>query len=130
LVHCVPGFLSQLAGPPIVPLAICGPAVLWIMGKLTRAPDRLAVAPSLVAHAPKVALPFYYSPAWRALVAAIKRARGAWCEKCGAGGRLYADHIVEIRDGGALLDESNVQLLCHGCHQRKTARAKAARSGV
>ncbi len=36
------------------------------------------------------------------------------------GARLEVDHIVEIRDGGAEFDLSNVRTLCHGCHVAKT----------
>lgn len=31
-----------------------------------------------------------------------------------------ADHVVPIADGGARLDEANLQPLCKGCHSRKT----------
>ena len=37
------------------------------------------------------------------------------------------DHITEVADGGAFLDEGNVQALCHEHHERKTAIAAAAR---
>jgi hypothetical protein len=37
------------------------------------------------------------------------------------------DHIVEIADGGAFLDEGNVQALCREHHERKTAIAAANR---
>ena len=37
------------------------------------------------------------------------------------------DHIVEIADGGAFLDEGNVQALCRLHHERKTAIASAMR---
>lgn len=30
------------------------------------------------------------------------------------------DHIVPIKKGGAELDESNLQPLCHSCHNKKT----------
>ena len=30
------------------------------------------------------------------------------------------DHIVPIADGGAPLDQANLQSLCHECHSRKT----------
>jgi hypothetical protein len=41
--------------------------------------------------------------------------------------RIFGDHIVERKDGGAYLDEDNVQLLCGSCHTAKTAQARAAR---
>lgn len=67
--------------------------------------------------------------AWRKQV--LDRAR--WrCEDCGAqGGRggvtLYADHVVERRDGGALLDVANGRCLCASCHTKKTVAARARR---
>ena len=61
--------------------------------------------------------------------AVIARAGGA-CQACGATNtRLYADHIQELRDGGAATDLANGQALCASCHTRKTARARAARQG-
>lgn len=73
---------------------------------------------------------FYRSPAWRRLVARLIAERGRACERCDCrDGRIVGDHIVELRDGGARLDPENVRLLCHRCHERKTAAARAARLG-
>jgi 5-methylcytosine-specific restriction enzyme A len=98
-----------------------------------RMPQRLvARAPRIVAP-PKKAHYWYRSPEWRALVARLKALRGPFCVRCGAGGRgvrIIGDHIRELKDGGALLDPMNVQLLCAPCHARKTAAAKAARAGL
>lgn len=77
---------------------------------------------------PKTALPFYQTPEWRRLAARIKRERGPRCEVCGSGHRVIADHIVELSDGGAPLDPSNVQLLCQAHHNRKTEQARARRA--
>ena len=80
---------------------------------------------------PKRADGFYQSPEWRSLLADIKAKRGNWCEDCGADGskvRLFGDHVIEIRDGGAPLDESNVRLRCGKCHARKTAAVRAERA--
>jgi 5-methylcytosine-specific restriction protein A len=66
---------------------------------------------------------------WR--LAVLKR-DGFACVKCGATGRgvrLIADHIVEIEDGGALLDPANGQTLCLACSNRKTAASRGARLG-
>ena len=82
----------------------------------------------------KRADPFYLSPEWRALMASIIRQRGRICEDPDhdpasprSGIRLFGDHVIEIKDGGARLDPRNVMLRCGTCHSRKTAKARAAR---
>lgn len=84
---------------------------------------------------PKEAKPFYLSLEWKTLMRQIIKVRGRRCEdpeheiaKPRQDVRLYGDHIVEIEDGGAKLDPSNVMLRCAPCHGRKTAAARAARS--
>lgn len=79
---------------------------------------------------PKKTDRFYLSPEWKALVREIKRERGAFCQRCGAAGRIIGDHIKERRDGGAELDRRNVELMCLPCHNKKTARVKAVRVGL
>jgi 5-methylcytosine-specific restriction protein A len=83
---------------------------------------------------PKTVLPVYTSPEWRALIASIIRVRGRRCEdpRCqshnrAAGQRVYGDHIVELQDGGALLDPANVLLRCAPCHGKKTAAERNKR---
>ena len=53
------------------------------------------------------------------------------CRRCAAQGRVTAadlvDHIVPIADGGAVLDEENLQSLCRRCHDAKTAEDLARR---
>jgi 5-methylcytosine-specific restriction protein A len=62
---------------------------------------------------------------WREAV--IARAGGR-CQDCGRiGVRLFADHVDELRDGGAAFDVSTGRARCGSCHSRKTARARAAR---
>lgn len=63
---------------------------------------------------------FYLSQPWRELRAKIINERGPHCEKCSATGKVIADHIVELKDGGAYLDKRNIQLLCPQCHAKKT----------
>jgi 5-methylcytosine-specific restriction enzyme A len=41
--------------------------------------------------------------------------------------RMYADHIVELRDGGSVLDLNNGQCLCHTHHERKTIAERVKR---
>lgn len=79
---------------------------------------------------------FYLSREWRALMDGIIARRGRICEdpehdaaRPRAGGRVFGDHIIEIRDGGARLDERNVMLRCGSCHSRKTAAERARRMG-
>lgn len=99
------------------------------MARLSRLPGRLQSAPQRIAPAPKVALPFYQSPEWRALVALLKRERGCRCAKCQASGvRIFADHVVELKDGGAALDPNNIMLLCGRCHAVKTAAERKRRA--
>jgi hypothetical protein len=65
--------------------------------------------------------------AWRTLV--ISRANGM-CQWPGCNAReprMFADHIIEIRDGGAKTDPLNGQCLCGKHHAIKTQRAKLDR---
>jgi hypothetical protein len=99
------------------------------MATLTNLRPRLAALDTRIAkHPPKTADPFYLSPEWRALMHAIISERGRRCQECGRTGcRLFGDHVVELKDGGAPLDPRNVLLRCGACHTRKTAAARAAR---
>lgn len=72
----------------------------------------------------------YRTAAHQTWAKAVKRRDGYTCQSCGANGEgvsLIADHIREIRDGGAPLDMDNGQTLCAACHARKTRAAKLAR---
>ncbi len=107
--------------------------------KIHKRAPRLATADTrAIRRDAKVALPFYSSPEWRALMKALIAKRGRRCEKtacrraCDSDGhavRIFGDHIIELRDGGAPLDPDNVMLLCGACHARKTADARAIRAG-
>lgn len=98
------------------------------MGRLKAVGARVATLAPRVKAPPKRADSFYTSPEWRTLVHDIRVERGAYCAVCGCGGRIFADHIRELKDGGAALDPANVQLLCGLHHQRKTAAVRAARA--
>lgn len=96
--------------------------------EVKRLDTKIAAAPS------KRVDPFYATTAWRALVAAIVAKRGRVCEDphCDgrthrAGMRVFADHVVELRDGGAALDEANILLRCGASHSLKTARERTRR---
>lgn len=99
-----------------------------VMGRLTAAPLGPAMIGARLKLPPKMAERFYSSKEWRQLVARIKRQRGNWCQRCGSKHRVIGDHIIERRDGGADLDEHNVELLCQRCHQCKTADTQLKRA--
>jgi 5-methylcytosine-specific restriction enzyme A len=108
--------------------------VMWRMARLKAAPVLLGTMPRKVSPPVKLAEPFYQSREWRDFAALIKRQRGYLCEGCGKDCKPYpftlkADHIIERRDGGADFDPLNVQCLCQGCHNAKTARARGERWG-
>ncbi len=87
--------------------------------------------------------PFYLTPEWRELCQFLKEERwpmliikqGHCCEDpdCAAdhrlGQRIFFDHVVELRDGGAALDPANVMGRCGSSHTRKTLRERARRMG-
>ena len=82
----------------------------------------------------KRAAPFYLSPEWKALIASIKQKRGAYCQDpqhpVGVPrwkGRMFGDHVIELKDGGAALDERNIMLRCGACHTRKTMQQRGVR---
>ena len=85
---------------------------------------------------PKQADPIYSTPeyqAWRAKV--IARASGR-CQdpRCKSphrrGIRLFADHVIEMRDGGAPFDTTNGLARCGSCHTIKTLEARAKRTAA
>lgn len=100
------------------------------------------VSTSRLTVAPKEADPFYLSTEWRRFIAAVvaeRRTRllarqGHLCEDPGCGAshtptmRIFGDHIVELRDGGAAFDPANVMLRCGSSHSRKTYRERARRA--
>ena len=67
----------------------------------------------------KEADPFYLSKEWRRF-REWYLTQHPFCEECEKEGRLnratLVHHIVEIKDGGALLSEENSQALCRDCH--------------
>jgi len=77
--------------------------------------------------APKETDPFYLSVRWRRF-RAWYLGKHPLCERCEREGRLtpadMVDHIIEIKDGGALTSEDNAESMCWKCHGIKTAEAK------
>ena len=74
---------------------------------------------------------FYSSKDWKATRKAYF-VRNPLCEHCDLNGVLKSgdvvDHIVERRDGGSDHDFSNLQTLCHACHNRKSAEERLWRN--
>ena len=86
----------------------------------------------------KKAESFYLSSEWRTLMDQIIKQRfgdreHARCEdpdcrmKNRIGIRIFGDHIIERKDGGAALDPRNVLCRCGSCHTRKTGEQRAER---
>lgn len=75
--------------------------------------------------------PYYQSQEHKKWRSAVLRRAGFKCERCGRDdGRLYADHIVEIKDGGSPTELSNGQALCASCHTLKTNVEREKRYGL
>lgn len=53
---------------------------------------------------------------------------GQRCTKAAPDHRLFADHIVERKDGGAKLDPANGRCLCGSHHTQKTLAARLKRA--
>ncbi|MFL1873740.1 HNH endonuclease [Hansschlegelia beijingensis] len=78
------------------------------------------------------------TPEHKAWALEVKRRAGWRCEwvengercKVAAPARLFADHTVERRDGGARLDPKNGRCLCGRHHSLKTASERGKRMGL
>jgi 5-methylcytosine-specific restriction enzyme A len=91
----------------------------------------LAVMDTSIAKVPpKQVDRHYHTPEHRVWSAAVIKRAGGVCQGPGCGRsevRLFADHIVELQDGGAPFDPANGQALCGSCHSRKTAQERRRR---
>lgn len=77
----------------------------------------------------------YADPKWVEFRKELIKQRGRICEdpehnpyQLSPSGQIYADHIVELKDGGAMFDPANVMLRCPSCHVRKTYRERGKRA--
>jgi 5-methylcytosine-specific restriction enzyme A len=102
----------------------------------TLAPLIRAVSTRTTRLPPKQANPVYLTPEFRAWRTQVVSRAGSRCEAVEHGHRcsrawpehrMYADHIIELRDGGSLLDINNGQCLCHTHHERKSALMRGRR---
>jgi 5-methylcytosine-specific restriction protein A len=65
----------------------------------------------------KVVDPFYTSIDWLKLRSNFFKMVGRVCQQCGSTDRVSAHHKIPRKQNGP--DEiSNLQALCHGCHNR------------
>ena len=73
---------------------------------------------------------------WRAAVVARAGRQCQWldggrrCRKAEPEHRMFADHVVELRDGGNPYDIANGMCLCGRHHTLKTMRVRAKRMGA
>lgn len=99
-------------------------------------PGLRAIDTRTVRLPPKQVDPRYNTPAfrwWRAEV--VRRAggqcearvKGVRCSKSYPEHRMYADHVVELSDGGSLTNINNGMCLCASHHEIKTAEARKLR---
>ena len=65
----------------------------------------------------------YRDARWPALRLQAKRRDGWRCVQCGSKHRLEVDHIESVRSApDRAFDIQNLQVLCGGCHSRKTRK--------
>lgn len=100
--------------------------------RIAKAPLKVPLRPVEKAR-PKVADAHYQTPehkAWAREVIARAGGRCQWpgCTKAIPNDRVVADHITEIKDGGATLDPANGQCLCVQHNTLKAALARRSRS--
>ena len=103
------------------------------------APMLRAVDTSTTKLAPRFRDPAYTTPAYKQWCIKVKQRAGYHCEAMVNGHRcdraypehrMYADHIVELKDGGSLTALSNGQCLCSQHHEIKTVAARIDRNRV
>jgi 5-methylcytosine-specific restriction protein A len=107
------------------------PAGADVMPRIVSLRPRIsAYAGSRIRALPKDTEPFYGSDAHKAWRAAVISRANRRCEECGSSGsRLYADHIIALKDGGDPTGLLNGQALCPKCHGRKSYLEKRKREG-
>jgi len=97
----------------------------------TLQPTLRTVSTAAAKPQPKVKAAHYYTPEHRAWAAEGRRLCGGACQDCGrTDARLYADHVIELQDGGAPFDAANRRMRCGSCHGLKTAKERARRQAA
>ena len=109
------------------------------MAKWNKLPDKHRATPgnSRLARLPDVEQDNYYRAGrsvystyrWRLLSQKIRKAH-PFCCVCGEtadDAQLYADHIIELADGGPAWDAGNIQVMCAKHHKIKSNTVKRIR---
>lgn len=108
--------------------------------KLTTLKPSISVLDTRIAHPAKKSFDKHYSDpqhrSWSASVIARAGGRCEWveggnrCTKARPLYRMYADHIVELQDGGEEFELSNGQCLCAEHHTLKTNKERVKRTAT
>jgi 5-methylcytosine-specific restriction protein A len=102
--------------------------------KISAAKPRIATrAPRLAS--PKVAASIYQTAEYREWRRSVIGRSGGHCQDPACADpmrstRLFADHVVELRDGGAPFDVVNGLARCGAYHSKKTLAERARRMGM
>lgn len=102
------------------------------MVRMTCLPSKLKVLGPKVRSPAKQTDPHYGSQAHKDWVKEVFKRSGGRCQwpgctRSASESRMFADHIVERKDGGADLDPQNGWLLCGTHHTSKTAAERKKR---
>jgi 5-methylcytosine-specific restriction endonuclease McrA len=72
---------------------------------------------------------FYSSANWQR-IAKAQLARVPVCQGCEEQPATMVDHIIPIKQGGAMRERGNLQSLCVACHNAKTGAEKAGKRWI
>jgi len=70
----------------------------------------------------------YKTARWQRVRKIVLQRDNYLCQICKEKTAEMVDHIVEVKDGGAFYELSNLQSLCNKCHALKTKQEEAKRS--
>jgi 5-methylcytosine-specific restriction protein A len=105
----------------IKPLKICSTC------RKPKKPDCEQCKPKAFSGINKDNYSFYNSTQWRKVSKGYRK-RHPLCKHCEEIGRVtpsaVVDHIKPIDKGGDKWNSSNLQALCHKCHNKKSAKSK------
>ena len=117
----------MFAAELVIMLKTVAPRLRTIDARTARPPAKLADAELLTPDHKRWAREVKRRAGWRCEAVTPD---GARCLNAAPTHRLYADHVVERRDGGSPLDPANGRCLCASHHVRKTTAERAKRMGL